>query len=194
MDLVFIYGPPATGKLTVSQELSKITGYRVFHNHASLDFVSTVFDFGTPKFSELVVKYRMDMLEEAAKEGISVIFTSSYVKGFSTKLTDKLVGVIEGHGGRVRFTYLHCDKDELAKRVGGESRKSFGKITDPAQLKDFLRTYDMPKEPPIKGSLCIDNTNLSPMEVAETIARHYGLERTEEKERASNTKVRSKSR
>jgi hypothetical protein len=177
MDLVFIYGPPATGKLTVAQELSKITGYKVFHNHASLDFVSTIFEFGTPKFSELVMKYRMEMLEEAAKEGISVVFTSSFVKGYNLKTVDNLVERMRAHGGRVCFTYLYCDKEELESRVAGESRKSFGKITDPAQLKDFLRTYDMPKEPAIKGSLCIDNTGVSPSRVAEMIAEHFGFKR-----------------
>ena len=177
MDLVFIYGPPATGKLTVAQELSKITGYKVFHNHASLDFVGTVFEFGTPKFSELVIKYRMSMLEEAAKEGIRVIFTSAYVKGFKMEATNRLMEMIKSHGGRVCLTYLYCEKDELVKRVGGESRKSYGKMTDPEKLRDFLETYDMSKEEPIKGSLRIDNTRLSPKDAAELIVKHYDLKR-----------------
>jgi len=33
MRLVFIYGMPATGKLTVAKELVDITGYALFHNH-----------------------------------------------------------------------------------------------------------------------------------------------------------------
>lgn len=33
MRLIFIYGLPATGKLTVAQELAKRTGYKLFHNH-----------------------------------------------------------------------------------------------------------------------------------------------------------------
>jgi hypothetical protein len=189
MDLVFIYGPPATGKLTVAQELSKITGYKVFHNHASLDFVSTIFEFGTPKFSELVVKYRTEMLEEAAKEGISVIFTSSFVKGYNTRAVDTLVEKIERHRGRVCFAYLYCDKEALETRVAEESRKSFGKITDPTQLKDFLRTYDMPKEPPIKDSLCINNTNVPPDRAARMIAEHFGLKIVGTKQ--ENEKIRS---
>ena len=36
MKLVFIYGLPGVGKLTVAKELSIITGYKLFHNQCSL--------------------------------------------------------------------------------------------------------------------------------------------------------------
>ena len=175
MDLVFIYGPPASGKLTVARELAGITGYRIFHNHASLDFVGTVFDYGTAKFSELVVKYRKDMLGEAAKAGVSVIFTSAYVDGPKTDATYEMIRMIQGHGGRVCPVCLYCDRAELLRRVEGESRKGFGKFTDPDRLKEFLRTYELSKEPVVKGSLLIDNTDVKPRDAAERIAEHFGL-------------------
>jgi tRNA uridine 5-carbamoylmethylation protein Kti12 len=34
--LIFISGMPAVGKLTVAQELAKLTGYRPFHNHLTV--------------------------------------------------------------------------------------------------------------------------------------------------------------
>jgi tRNA uridine 5-carbamoylmethylation protein Kti12 len=175
MDLVFIYGPPASGKLTVALELSRITGYRVFHNHASLDFVGTVFDYGTAKFSELVVRYRTEMLEEAAKAGISVIFTSAYVEGPKTEATYALIDKVKSHGGRVCPVYLYCDREELLRRAGGESRKAYGKFTDPERLREFLKTYEMPRKPIIEGSLLVDNTRMTPEEAAGTIIEHYGL-------------------
>ena len=36
MKLVFIYGPPAVGKLTVAKELAALTGFKVFHNQVIL--------------------------------------------------------------------------------------------------------------------------------------------------------------
>jgi len=42
MKLVFIYGPPASGKLTVARELATLTGYRLFHNHLIVDAVAAV--------------------------------------------------------------------------------------------------------------------------------------------------------
>jgi hypothetical protein len=43
MRLVFIYGIPATGKLTVAQELAKRTGYSLFHNHLVVDLLLSLF-------------------------------------------------------------------------------------------------------------------------------------------------------
>lgn len=36
MKLVLIFGDGAVGKMTVGQELMKITGLRLFHNHRPL--------------------------------------------------------------------------------------------------------------------------------------------------------------
>ena len=36
MKLLFIHGSPAVGKLTVANEIAKLTGFKVFHNHLSL--------------------------------------------------------------------------------------------------------------------------------------------------------------
>jgi hypothetical protein len=45
MRLVFIYGLPATGKLTVARELAAMTVFRLFHNHLAVDLLLLVFDF-----------------------------------------------------------------------------------------------------------------------------------------------------
>ena len=38
--LVLLTGPQAVGKMTVGQELAKITGLKLFHNHMTIDLVS----------------------------------------------------------------------------------------------------------------------------------------------------------
>ena len=91
MNMIYIYGPPGVGKYTVSKKLSKLTGYKLFHNQLSIEFVMSVFDFGTPAFNNLVLKYRADMIEEAAKNGISLIFTSSYAKGFNDSIIKGII-------------------------------------------------------------------------------------------------------
>ena len=53
MELLFIYGPAAVGKLTVGRELAKLTGFRHFHNHLTVDAVMAVFDFGSESFINL---------------------------------------------------------------------------------------------------------------------------------------------
>jgi tRNA uridine 5-carbamoylmethylation protein Kti12 len=78
MKLIFIYGPPASGKLTVARELAKLTGLRLFHNHVSIEFVQSLFEFGSGPFWRLTEKYRTEMIDEAAREETSTIFTFVY--------------------------------------------------------------------------------------------------------------------
>lgn len=38
--LIMITGPQAVGKMTVGQELEKITNLKLFHNHMTIDLVN----------------------------------------------------------------------------------------------------------------------------------------------------------
>ena len=76
MDLIIIFGPPASGKMTVGQELRKLTGYKLFYNHMSLELVNQFFDFGTSNFNNLDRKIRFEIFKEIAKSKITgLIFT-----------------------------------------------------------------------------------------------------------------------
>jgi shikimate kinase len=176
MKLVFIYGPPASGKLTVATELSKLTGFKLFHNHISIQFVQSIFDFGTKTFWRLIGKYRLEMLETAAKEGIDTIFTFVYSKGEEDdRFVKQVVQRVRSHGGQVHFVRLYCDREELARRVNASQRKRMGKVSTEETLSDLFRRYNLDSEIPFRKSLSIDTTNQSPKSVAKSIARRYRL-------------------
>jgi hypothetical protein len=69
MTFVVIFGPSAVGKMMVGQELARLTGYKLFHNHVTIDLVTEYFEFGTPPFSRLVREFRTRIVEEAAASG-----------------------------------------------------------------------------------------------------------------------------
>ena len=77
--LVYLYGPPAVGKLTVATELQHRTSFRLFHNHLSVNAIRSVFDFGTVPFNDVIHRIRLDVFETAARNGIDVIFTNNSV-------------------------------------------------------------------------------------------------------------------
>ena len=73
MKLVFLIGNGAVGKMTVGQELMKLTGLRLFHNHMTIEPVIEVFGYynGT-----VVSKMRKIIFEEFAKsDNYGMIFT-----------------------------------------------------------------------------------------------------------------------
>ena len=65
MHFVLIFGPPAVGKMTVGHELAKRTGFKLFHNHMTVEPVLDIFEFGSPPFNRLVDEFRRRVIEEA---------------------------------------------------------------------------------------------------------------------------------
>jgi hypothetical protein len=175
MKLVFIYGPPASGKLTVATELAQLTGFKLFDNHVSIQFVRSIFEFGTKTFSRLTGKYRLEMLEGAAKEGIDVIFTFVYGRGEDDRFVRHVVKIIRSHGGQVCFVRLQCERKELVRRVKGSRRRRMGKVSSEKILGDLFQRHYLDLEIPFVRSLSIDTTNRDPRTVAKSIAREYRL-------------------
>ena len=73
--LLLLTGPPAVGKMTVGREIAARSGFRLFHNHHSIELLLDVFDFGTPPFVTLNTEIRRRVIEEAAASGADLIFT-----------------------------------------------------------------------------------------------------------------------
>ena len=175
MRLVFIYGPPASGKLTVGTELAKLTGFKLFHNHVSIQFVQSIFGCGTKTFSRLTGKYRLEIIEEAAKEGIDTIFTFVYSKGEDDRFVRDVLKSVRSHRGKVCFVRLYCNRKELARRVKSSQRRKLGKIGTEKMLSDLFRTYNLDSEIPFQRSVSIDTTNRTPRSVAKSIGRQHRL-------------------
>ena len=76
MKSVHVFGPQAVGKMTVGQELAKITDLKLFHNHMTIDLVSHFFDYSTQEGKRLVNFFRQEILEEVSKSNLyGIVFT-----------------------------------------------------------------------------------------------------------------------
>ena len=73
MKLVFILGDAAVGKMTVGQELMKITDLRLFHNHMTIENVIEIFG----KYDSKVINELRDIIFEnyASSDNYGLIFT-----------------------------------------------------------------------------------------------------------------------
>ena len=180
MDLIFLYGPPGVGKLTVGEALAARTGYRLLHNHLTIDLVTALFPFGSAPFGRLVTRFRLELLAEAARERLpGVITTLVYAQGDDDAFVDATVAAIAPHGGRLCPVLLTCAEPELLRRVGQESRARHGKLRDPDQVRALLAHHTLTAPLPQQASLHLDTGTLPADEAAAQIARHYGLPDTD---------------
>lgn len=176
MKLLWLYGPPATGKLTVAEEVATLTGFKIFHNHLTIDLYKSLFEFGTDHFRRLLAETRLYVFEEAAKAQLpGVIFTFTYILGTHDAFIRRVIEVVEKHGGEVDFVQLYCQPEELERRVLNASRKAFRKLWTVEGLREMMERQDLFVQIPGQKSLSIDNTALSPQQVARQIITHYAL-------------------
>jgi hypothetical protein len=175
MKLIIIHGPPAAGKLTVANEIASRTGFKVFHNHLSIDCVVPVFDFGTPPFVRLIELIRYSTLAEAAREGVDLIHTFVYAHGPDDDHFRRLIAAAEDNGGEACLVLLRCEPGEGKRRVASETRARMGKVKTPEMLESLHEKWEMHEPLPGRESLIIDNTTLTPAETAERIISHFGL-------------------
>lgn len=56
-----IIGPQAVGKMTVGQELSKITGYKLLYNHMTIELVRLIFDYDKKVYTKMnsLIRYEI---------------------------------------------------------------------------------------------------------------------------------------
>ena len=125
MHFVCVFGPPAVGKMTVGHELAKLTGFKLFHNHMTVDPVLDIFPFGSPPFGRLVGEFRRRIIEEAVAADLpGLIFT--YVWALEDErdrdTVASYVDIVESGGGQVSFVELVAPLEERLVRNSSEFR------------------------------------------------------------------------
>ena len=128
--LLFLHGPPAAGKFTVGEQLSKRLGWPLFHNHLGVDAAFGLFEFGTPEFVALRATFWREGFAAAARARRSFIFTFNPERSVDPALVDELCGLMRTAGGAVHFVALKCDEATVRARLASEGRRRFRKLRD----------------------------------------------------------------
>jgi hypothetical protein len=186
--LLFVVGPPAVGKMSVGQAIAERTGLRLFHNHIAIELALRYFDFGTPAFRRIDGAIRRLVLEEIAASDLpGLVFT--YVWAFNLPedqaLVEEYAKPFRERGARVLFVELEAARAERLKRIAGVSRlaeKPSRRDLD-ASRRDLLdddARYQLNSGGKFDGRpdyLRINNTLVTPGEVAERVIEHFALPR-----------------
>jgi len=175
MKLVFIFGPAASGKLTVASELSTLTGLSLFHNHLVVDAVAAVFPFGSPEFIRLREQMWMAMFEEAAKAQRSLVFTFQPEPTVSEDFPERVSRLVAGHGGKMAFVRLEAARVVQDARIGNESRRRFGKMVSLDLLRELRPGFEACEARMPEAALTIDTGLTAPADAALQIAETLGL-------------------
>ena len=184
-NLMIICGPQAVGKMTVAKSIKEKTGYSVSTNHDSLEIPSRIFGWGTPSFKELRNIIRKEVFDLSIKNDVNLIFT--YIIDFNdendVKYVDELKKKYEKSGGKFYLVKLETNLEERLKRNVTEERlleKPTKRDVERSnkELVDSMNKYRMnSKEGEItyNNYLRIDNSNLSPEEVAKMVIKEFEL-------------------
>jgi hypothetical protein len=175
--LVYLYGPPAVGKLTIARRIAEMTGFRLFHNHLTVNAVTSVFEFGSPAFVDVLHRLRFDVFETATREGIDLVFTNSSMS-YNVPRTDVFLTfargaaeVVDGAGGTTMFVRLTAPVDVLCERVDDDDRRALRKLVDADRLRTRLEAYP---EPVInEDDLVIDTSTVTADEAAALIVSSF---------------------
>lgn len=176
MRLIFLHGLPGVGKLTVARELSRLSGFRVFHNHLVVDLVESLFDFGSAPFVELREELWLAVFKRAVAADLSgLIFTFAFDQTVRTDFIQNTREVIESAGGEVLFVELTCATDELERRIEHPDRKRFRKLSSVVQYRE-LQAQGAFVNPGIpQNRLVVDTTALAARDAASEIAGKLGI-------------------
>ena len=139
--LVFLYGPPAVGKLTVARAIARREPFRILHNHLTIDPVTEVLPYGSEAFWRVVGQFRRTLVAAAADEGVDLIYTYVFAPGDEQHVAD-IVLRYEQAGGRVVFVQLLAPREVLLQRVLEKGRREHRKIADTATLERLLDQYE----------------------------------------------------
>ena len=180
MKLVLIVGASAVGKMTVGQELQKITGLRLFHNHMTIEPVLEIFnDFNV----DVILKLRYLIFEEFVKTGNEgMIYTCmwDYDAQEDWDIMNKILGIFDG--AQIYCVELTAPLEVRLERNATENRlkhkaskrdieASNARLVNYAQRRFISRDGEIP----IENFIRIDNSNLEADVVARMIKEKFDL-------------------
>lgn len=185
MNFVIIFGPQASGKMTVGRALEKQTGYPLLHNHMTLELLHPFFGFSDETF-RLSKLFREEMFKSlAAGNTNGAIFTMVWAFDMQEdwEFINNTKVIFESAGHSVYFVELEADTATRIFRNTTEERLIHKptKRNLAASEKELLESMANHRLNSNAGEIShrpyirIDNTDKMPEQVAEMICMAFNF-------------------
>ena len=183
MKLLILIGNSAVGKMTVGQELAKITPFRLFHNHMMIEPVLEV--FGQFR-GDVIQKLRQVIFEEFAKsDNYGMVFTFMWAFDMQSDwdYLESVKKIFNIPGEDVYYVELIAPQDVRLARNATENRlhnkaskRDIG-ASNQRLINDDLRyrCESLPGEIPFPNYLRLENADISATEAAQRIKDHFSF-------------------
>lgn len=177
MHVVFLYGPPAVGKLTIAKELQRRLGYKLLHNHMLINMFEGIFSYDHPAQTKLIREFKLRIIEECIRYDVNLILTSGSAGDPALfDYYDKVIETIQKNGGELAMVHLTADANTLLTRVEDFSRKENGKNFGRKEMEEIISKYSsiFDKYPDLEH-LTINTRDTTVVDAATQIINYYHL-------------------
>ncbi|GAA4298432.1 AAA family ATPase [Anaerocolumna aminovalerica] len=186
MKLIIIFGPHAVGKMTVGQELAKITGLKLFHNHMTIDIVSDLFTNMPQERGRLTELFRKEIFEAYSKSdeyGMIFTFMWAFDSQDDWNYINGLEEIFRSRNAEVYYVELEADYELRIERNKTENRlfnkpskRNIKKSEELFRiLEDKYRLNSFEGEIQKENYIRINNSDINPDIVAEMIKSRFSL-------------------
>lgn len=181
MKLLLLFGDAAVGKMTVGQELAKITDLKLFYNHLTIEPVIEIFGQYNGKVTE---RLRQVYFEEFAKtDNYGMIFTFLWALELKSDwdYVESVCDIFRKCNSKIYFAELIAPKEIRIKRNVSENRLKYKKSKrDIEASNDFLlnhnhRCVSFDGEIKYTNYIKIDNSYIRPEITAQMIKDKFLL-------------------
>ena len=183
MKLVFLIGDAAVGKMTVGQELMKITDLRLFHNHMTIEPVLEI--FGTFDGKTIQELREVIFRNFAASDRYGMIFTLMMAFDMQSDwdYLEHVKQIFEPYGTEFYYVELiapqavRLERNKTENRLRHKASKRDLAVSDARLIRDdeTHRCVSKPGEFPFTPYLRIENADKTPEEVARIIKDSFRL-------------------
>lgn len=183
MKLLILIGNSSVGKMTVGQELAKITPFRLFHNHMMIEPVLEV--FGSFR-GDVIQKLRQVIFEEFARSdqyGLIFTFMWAFDMPSDWEYLEAVKKIFNLPEEDVYYVELVAPQEVRLLRNSTENRlkckasKRDLDVSNQRLIRDDEnhRCESLPGEIPFPNYLRIENTDISPDTAAAMIRAHFSF-------------------